>query len=211
MTVAHSKILYAATVTLLSFGIGTAVILADERGERATQLPEGTMLIGGLDQAITTATARAGDGISITTLHPVRFADGGELPAGATIRGTVTLVARAARPTAGPQLTLQFAMLDVRGQTYAVAIDPFVVRGARGAAHASGVEVTGVPDGREVWFHHPSSGPAIGTGAAVAMRDGELVLPAGKPLRVYLSAPVTVQVPPGDEAAEPAEDEREGE
>jgi hypothetical protein len=142
----------------------------------------------------------------MTTLHPVRVGDGGELPAGATIRGTVTHVRRA-RPAAAPQLTLRFALINVRGHTYAIATDPFVVRGARAASGAAGMEVTGVPDGREVWFHHPSSGPAIGTGAAVAMRDGELVLPAGKPLRVYLTTPVTLEVPPVEEIGEPAEAE----
>lgn len=214
MTLAHSKTLYVAALALLTFGVGTAVILADERGERATEMPGGTMLAGALDQAVTTATAGEGDPISLTTVHDVRFPDGGELPAGATIRGTVTAVTRDARSRAAPELTLRFTMLQVRGNTYAIATEPFVVRGARGARALSRAEVvvTGVPDGREMWSHHAASGPAIGSGAAVATLDGQLVLPAGKPLRVYLTAPVTVRVPPlteHDEASE--EDERPNE
>ncbi len=214
MTLAHSKTLYLAALALLAFGVGTAAILADERAERATEMPGGAMLAGALDQAVTTATAAVGDPISLTTVHDVRFPDGGELPAGATIRGTVTAVTRGA-PRAAPELTLRFTMLDVRGNAYAIATDPFVVRGARSAAPASrtaGVVVSGVPDGRELWTHHAASGPALGTGAAVATLEGELVLPAGKPLRVYLTAPVTVRVPPApehDEANEPGEQPHE--
>ena len=73
------------------------------------------MIIGELNDLLSTATAHAGDRFTITVRDPARFA-------GATIEGQVTNVKRSGRLTGRAEMTLNFDTIRLRdGRTYRFA------------------------------------------------------------------------------------------
>lgn len=166
-----SKVRYVAIALLLGASLATAA-RARARSP-ATTMPEGTLLLATLERSISTVYARTGDPVELRTVHRVWLPDGGEVPAGATVRGEV-LHARAGGGGDAPALMLRFTALVIDGDSYAIATPPLEVHGRR---------------------HQQTRarGPSVRSRAAVAIQGSELVLPAGKHVRVRLLAPVRVR------------------
>jgi len=167
------KVLWSAIL------VAVGLAMAGPRNDRASTLPEGTVLVAALDQSISTVDARAGDRIELRTVHPVRLPDGGEVPVGAIIRGQVTHV-QSGRGRAAPELRLQFTIIDIAEDRYAIAAVSFRVSGRRQLRINRAAA-------------RSAAGVALGTGVAVATDGRELVLPAGKRLSVRLTAPAAVR------------------
>ena len=207
------KALYVAVPVLLGVGIGSAVILGAGPERREATIPAGTTLIAALERSVSTEHNRMGDALELRTVQPVRLPDGSEIPPGAAIHGEVMHAHGGGRIAGAPELTLRFTALAIDGEIYALASDPFRIRGHNdagesaatigGGAVAGGI-VGGLLGGGKDVLKGAVAGAAIGTGVAVATDGDEIVLPTGVKLRIRLTAPVTVRYrPAADEQAEP--------
>ncbi len=202
------KALYIAVPVVLGVGIGSAVILGARPERREAIIPAGTTLVAALERSISTEHDRVGDPVVLQTVQPVRLPDGGEIPAGATVHGEVTHAQGGGRIAGTPELTLRFNALVIDDEIYALASDPFRVRGKNDAAESAatigggavaGGLVGGLLGGRKDVLKGAVAGAVIGTGVAVATKGDQIVLPRGVQLRIRLSAPVTVQYRPAAE------------
>jgi hypothetical protein len=215
MALTHPKTLYGAILVLASVGIGTAAFVAAEREEREASMPEGTMLVVALDGTLSTATARVGDPVTLHTVHAIHSRTGAVVPAGATIRGSISRIERDGAPAGGAAVTLSLATLEQDGRTLAIAALPFRVRAttARASADRADLVMDGLPGAPVLPARSVAVSPAIGDGAVLAALEGELVLPAGKPLRVYLAAPLTLRQSPArqDDERDDHDDDRDEE
>ena len=199
------KALYIAVPVLLGVGIGSAVILGAGPERREATIPTGTTLVAALERSVSTEHNRVGDAVVLQTVQSVRLPDGGEIPPGATIHGEVTRAQGGGRIAGAPELTLRFTALAIDGAIYALAADPFRVRGRSdagesaatigGGAVAGGI-VGGLVGGGKDVLKGAVAGAAIGTGVAVATKGDQIVLPGGVKLRIRLAAPVTVRYRP---------------
>ncbi len=165
-----SQVRYITLALLLGAGLATAA--SARLRSPATTMPEGTFLLATLERSISTVYARTGDPVELRTIHRVWLPDGGEVPAGTTVAGEV-LHARAGSAGAAPELMLRFTSLVIDGDRYAIASPPLEVHGR--CDHGT-----------------RARGPSARWRAAVATHGSELVLPAGKFVRVRLLEPVRV-------------------
>jgi hypothetical protein len=153
-------------------------------------VPDGTEIAVRLEQPVSSATARREDRVQASVAESVRVDGRVIIPAGATIRGIVTNVEPARRPSNGGRLELAFDQVEMANgrradiRSRVVSIDEGGLSKKRaGIGAALGGILGGMLDGKQ--------GALIGVlvgggGAVVGSKGSDVELPAGTVLSVRL-------------------------
>jgi hypothetical protein len=168
---------------------------AFDGGSREQRLPEGTSIEVRLSHALSSRVARREDRVEAVVAQPVR-ADGVlALPAGTPVRGVVTRVEAAERPSKPGRIEIEFdavyldnTRVDMRGRVAEI-------RESGGAAEKAGIGavIGGVLGGILGGKGGAIAGILMGGGGAVVATKGEDVeLPAGTVLTIRLERPLVV-------------------
>jgi hypothetical protein len=177
------------------------VAQAPEPPHEPVTLPQGTLLKVRTSEPLTSKRAKDGTPVQFTVVRDVYAAGVLAIPRGATIHGQVVDVKHSGTLGGSPELALRIDSLDLGGQDYALASDPFTVKGpnkaGRTAGNAFGGAILGALIGGAVGG---GSGAAIGAGAgavggtaASAATPGPQVwIPAEALMDFHLNAPLTV-------------------
>ncbi|HEU5154783.1 MAG TPA: hypothetical protein VFU03_08655 [Gemmatimonadales bacterium] len=200
-----SKLLVGILSLAVAGVVAAAVVTKGGRTVEAT-IPAGTSVVGALEHTISTANSDAGETVALKTTEPMQLS-AGALPAGAVLHGEVTHVKGGGRIAGAPELTLRFTRLEVDGNEYPIAADPWRVKGKDDLGESvaeigGGAVVGGVVGG--IAGHGSTKGivtgaavgAVLGTGVAVATKGGQIVLPAGQRLKVRLADAVKVKYEP---------------
>jgi hypothetical protein len=199
--------LLIGVAALAGVGIAGAAIVKSGDGERKATIPAGTMVVGALQNTVSTKTAEPGTVVVLTTTAPLVLGEGVTIPSGMQLRGEVTHAKGGGRIAGAPELTIRFTRLVVNDNRYQVAAEPFRVKGTSDAKESAieiaGGTVVGAVVGKVTGsvVRGAVIGAAIGTGVAVLTKGDQIVLPAGQRLRVRLTEPVTVRYAPADRDA----------
>jgi hypothetical protein len=164
-----------------------------DRADSATgsiTVPDGTEFAVRLEQPVSSATARREDRVEASVAESVRVNGRIVIPAGATVRGIVTNVEPARRPSNGGRLELSFDQVEMANgrradiRSRVVSIDEGGVSKKRaGIGAALGGILGGILDGKQGAL----IGVLVGGGGAVVGSKGDDVeLPAGTVLNVRL-------------------------
>jgi hypothetical protein len=168
---------------------------------------EGTMLMLAASDTITSRHNKKGETVVATSTADIRDARGNVvIPAGAVFTGTISDIAPAPHAEAAGRLVLTFNQVEFGGRTYAVAARTdslaTVLKGrgiTTGDAAKVGVgAVAGAVVGRVIGGNKTGTivggvaGAAAGTAVAAGTKDVDIVLPAGAPIRLVLTAPFSV-------------------
>jgi hypothetical protein len=194
-----------ATIALWATGCGQQSAVAET--ETMQTLIAGTGFVTALQNTVDTGRNHAGDKIALRTLEDVRVNEMTVVPAGATINGEVTHIDPAGRIAGGAELTLRFTELVLpNGTSYAISAAPIRFQG-KGDAKESAIEigggavaggvVGGILGGSDDIVKGAAAGAVVGTGVAVATKGDQIVLPAGRKMRVTLSGSVSIPAKPG--------------
>jgi len=194
MTNTTKLVRLALPAAVIGVGIAAAVMLGRAGEKKTATIPSGVLLVGTLEQTISTDHSSVGDHIALRTVEPIELGGESTIPEGVILRGEVTHVKGGGRIAGAPELALRFTELEVDGQTYKVSTETFSVTGKSDAKESAlaiggGAVVGGVLRGAKGAI----VGAAIGTGVAVATKGDQIALSAGQHLRIRLTAPVTVQ------------------
>lgn len=204
------KALSLATLAVVGVGVVTAVVVGGGRAKRKATIPAGTELVAALNHSVSTEKSHAGDAVELRTVIPIVTSDGGMIPEGAVIRGSVVEAKAGGRVAGAPVLGLRFTELEVDGHAEAIAAEAFHVTGHNDATESAvaigGGAVAGglagrVLGGKSGTLPGAVVGAAIGTGVAVSSEGDQVVLPEGQRLKIRLTGPVTVTYRPAPEPA----------
>jgi hypothetical protein len=196
----RSQLVVGGLVVAATGLLAAAVVSRTET--RELTLPSGTRIVGALEQTVSTKRNSVGDRITLISQGPVVVGETGSLPAGIAMSGEVTHIKGGGRLTGAPEITIRFNRLDIDGREYAVTAVPFRIRGRSStpetAAEIGGGAVVGGVVGAIAGsaVKGAAIGAILGTGVAVATEGDDIVLPAGRRLRVQLTEPVTVKYKP---------------
>ena len=167
-------------------------------------VPEGSSLKVRLETPLSSETARPEQPFSASTNAPL-LVDGYEaLPAGTRVTGHVSHAAGAGKVSGRGELTLEFdRILAPGGSEILIEAEP-LQRKARstvkkdaakiGGAAGVGAVVGGILGGRKGAVIGGAVGGTAGTGAVLATKGEEVVLPEGTSLDLRLRSPLTVTV-----------------
>jgi hypothetical protein len=206
----NSKTWQITAGAVLAIGAAAAVVLGGTRAKEAVTLPEGTELVATLEQDISTAHSKAGDGVTLLTVEPIQVGDN-TVPEGVEVYGSIVTAKGGGSIAGAPELALRFTALELDGERHDISADAFHVTGrneaGKSAAQIGGGAVAGgvvgrVLGGKDGTVPGAVVGAVIGTGVALDSPGDELVLPAGQRLRIRLSAPVTVSYRPHGDTRE---------
>jgi hypothetical protein len=168
---------------------------------------EGTMLMLAAADTITSRHNKKGETVVATSTADIRDAQGNVvIPAGAVFTGTISDIAPAGNANAKGRMVLTFNQVEFGGNTYAVAARTdslATVMKGRGITTGDAAKVgvgaaAGAVVGRVVGGNKTGTivggiaGAAAGTAVAAATKDVDIVLPAGAPIRLVLTAPFSV-------------------
>jgi hypothetical protein len=171
-------------------------------------LAAGTLVEAEIADAISSRHAHAGDAFTARVTEDVRSpGDWVAIPAGATVHGTVTEVSAADNTRSAGTLTLAVSSVMVAGSMYDMdaSIDALeTVNEGRGvesvdAARVAGGAAAGAILGRVIGGNAKGTiiggvvGGAAGAAVSVAMKDMDIVLPAGSRLRLTLRQPLSLK------------------
>jgi len=167
-----------------------------------TVLDEGTPLVMALETTVSTASAKPGDVVMARLLEPVRRGEKVLVPEGAEVRGKVTTAVRPGKVKGRARLVVDFERLTVDGRGHDIAAsaiditagdskkrDAAIIGGGAGA----GAIIGGIADGGKGAAIGGLIGGAAGTGAVLATRGKDVVLPAGTQVKVKLSQSLRLQ------------------
>jgi hypothetical protein len=168
---------------------------------------EGAMLMLAASDTLTSRHNKKGETVVATCTADVEDAQGRVvIPAGAVFTGTISDIAPAEHPGGEGRMVLTFNQVEFGGQTYAVAARTdslgTVMKG-RGVTVGDAAKVgvgaaAGAIAGRVIGGNKTGTivggvvGAAAGTGVAAATKDVDILLPAGAPIRLVLTAPFSV-------------------
>lgn len=175
---------------------------ATPRQVQPVTLAAGTAVEARLESAVATDKNRVGDPVVLRTTESVVTNGRTAVPAGSVVHGTVTHVRAAGRVKGAAELTVRFTELELpNGQRFAITCEPYR-QAAKGDGKESAAEIGGgaavggvlggVLGGKDDVLKGAAIGAAVGTGVAVATKGEQIVLPAGRTLRVRLASPVTL-------------------
>lgn len=170
-------------------------------------LPAGTLIDAAMTAEISSRHAKAGDPFSARVVEDVMRGGRVAIPAGSTVQGTITDVNAAANTGSPGTLTLAVHGLTVHGRSYdlSASIDSLdTIREGRGvegvdAARVAGGAAAGAILGRVIGGNSKGTivgaviGGAAGAAVSVAMKDVDIVLPAGSHLILTLRERLTVR------------------
>ena len=194
MTNTTKLVRLALPIAVVGVGIAAAVMLGRAGEKKSVTIPSGTVLVGALEQPVSTDRSSVGDRVTLQTVDPVQMGNDITIPAGLTLHGEVTHVKGGGRIAGAPELTLRFTALEVDGDRYEISAESFHIKGKSDATESAlaiggGAVVGGVLEGTK----GAVVGAAIGTGVAVATKGDQLTLASGQHLRIQLTQPVAVQ------------------
>ena len=186
----------------------------DDSGQRAAKRPEfrevtvpaGTVLRLTLATPVASDTSHVEDAVRATLRTPVTAEGIQALPVGTAVLGHVTSAERSAKVKGRASIGVRFNTIDVPGEGGREAIRTgTIVRVAPatkkkdatkiGIGAGAGAVIGGIVGGGSGAAKGAAIGGGAGTGAVLATRGDEVRLPAGTPLSVKLTAPLTVRVP----------------
>jgi hypothetical protein len=174
------------------------------RGSTVATLTAGTVVDVALGEVITSRTALAGDPFLGHVVDDVTTRDGTVvIPAGSAVRGTITEVSPASNSRSEGTLTLAVSSVTLNGTTHDLdaSIDGLeTVHQERGiekadVARVAGGAAAGAILGRVIGGNTKgtiiggAAGAVAGTAVSVAVRDMDIVLPAGAHLLLSLRSP----------------------
>ena len=167
---------------------------ATARG-RATDLPDGTEIRIRLEEPVSSKTARVEERVDATVVQSVTRDGRTAIPAGSAVRGTVSRVERAQRPSKGGRVEMTFDSLVVDGQQ--VGMDARVVNVNEGGIDKKKAGLGAVIGGVLGAVLDGGKGAVIGAivgggGAVVASSGDDVELPVGTVLTVQLERPLTL-------------------
>lgn len=167
----------------------------------------GSVVDAAITDAITSRTARAGDVFTARVVDDIRTTGGGvAIPAGSTVQGAITEVSPASDARSTGTLTLAVSSVTVRGTTYDLnaSIDSLeTVDQGRGVSGADAARVAvgaaaGAILGRVIGGNAKGTiiggvvGGVAGAAVSLAIKDMDIVLPAGSHLLLTLQERLTV-------------------
>lgn len=171
---------------------------ADAPPRRIT-VPTGTEIRVTLDRELGTRASAAGDRFTARVSEPVAVAGRVAVPRGAVLHGRVLGVEE--RGGTGVVLRLGFLTLRVRGGSPILSARLVEVRpevrtvAGQPAARVGKAAAAGGRIGTIV-RSGPDVGAVTGSGVVLATRDARAVLPEGSVMRIELTEPIRVRVPP---------------
>ena len=169
---------------------------------QAAVVPAGSQIVAALQSAVSSADAKAGDKVSLSTVDPVAVDGRTVIPAGSTINGEVTDAKSAGRIKGAAELTLRFSEIVLPdGKAYPIACEPFHAIGksaggesAReiGGGAAAGAVVGALLGKGKGALKGAAAGAAVGTGVALATKGQQIELAAGQQITLDLTTPLTL-------------------
>jgi hypothetical protein len=165
------------------------------REGRELRLEEGTSIQVRLTHALSSRTARREDPVDASVAEPVRAQGELALPAGTEVRGVVTDVERAQRPSKAGRIEIQFDAVYLDHTRFEMRGRVAEIKESTGRAQKAGIGavVGGVLGGLLGGKKGALVGILIGGGGAVVATEGEDVeLPAGTILTVRLERPLVI-------------------
>lgn len=169
---------------------------------------EGTGMTIYASDTLTSRHNHVGDAIAAVIVDPVLDADGNEIiPAGAVFLGTISDLAPAESPGGEGRMLLTFNRVEFGGTSYALQARTGSIgtrmkgRGvtAGDAAKVGAGAVVGAIAGRIIGGNKKgtaigaAAGAAAGVGIAAATRDVDIILDAGAPIELELTAPFVLE------------------
>lgn len=173
---------------------------------REVTLPAGTALAVTLATAVASDTSNVEDAVRATLRTPVLAGGVEVLPSGTAVLGHVTSANRSAKVKGRASVGVRFNTIDLPGAGGREAITSATVTRVApatkkkdatkiGIGAGAGAIIGGIVGGGDGAAKGAAIGGGAGTGAVLATRGDEVRLPAGTPLMVKLTAPLTVRVP----------------
>lgn len=168
---------------------------------------EGTALTLAANDTLTSRHNKRGETVTATLVSDVRDANGRTvIPAGAVFVGTISDLAPAEHPGGEGRMMLTFNQVEFGGNTYPVEARTDSIathmkgRGITGgdAAKVGAATAVGAAAGAIIGKNAKGAviggavGAAAGVGIAAATRDIDILLDAGAPIQLVLTAPFTV-------------------
>jgi hypothetical protein len=172
---------------------------------REVTLPAGTVLPVELTTRVGSEISNVEDTVRGTLRRPIVIGGVQALPAGTAVAGHVTAAERSARVKGRARIAFRFTTVDPPGTAERLAMKTDTVSRLApatkkqdtakiGGGAAGGAIIGGILGGGDGAAKGAAIGGAAGTGVVLATRGKEVTLPAGTPLSVTLSAPLTVRV-----------------
>ncbi|HEY7924551.1 MAG TPA: hypothetical protein VII62_15290 [Vicinamibacteria bacterium] len=182
-------------ITSLSRDIDVAFETPGSSRASSVDLPNGTEIKVRLAEPLSSKTSRVEERVVATVAEPVTRNGRTAVPAGTEVRGTVSSVQRAQRPSKGGRLEVSFDQMVMDGQR--VGMDARVVKVEEGGVDKKKAGLGAVIGGVLGAVLDGKSGALIGAivgggGAVVASSGEEVELPAGTVLTVQLERPMTL-------------------
>lgn len=172
---------------------------------REVTLPAGTALPLTLRTSIGSATSNVEDQVRATLRSAVKSGGVEALPAGTVVLGHVTGAQRSAKVKGRATVAFRFTRVDLPGEGGTTNIRTETVSrtaaGTKkedaakiGGGAVGGAIIGGILGGGDGAAKGAAIGGAGGTGVVLATRGKEVSLPAGTPLSVKLTQPLTLRV-----------------
>lgn len=185
-----------------------------------TTLEAGTGFTATLGQQLSTRDNQEGDTFTLTVAEDVTREGRVVVPGGSTVNGEVTAVQESGSSNETAVIKVDFTSVEVRGETHPLSArltsaepeqDSRTSTG-EGAAQIGAAAAAGAIVGRILGGDATGAavggavGAAAGTAVVLGTRDVDAVLPAGSPVGIALTEPLTLEVPvetgSGDDGAE---------
>ena len=170
---------------------------------RELTIPSGTTLSATLATSLSSSTSKVEDVVRATLKSPVSI-DGFELlPTGAKITGHVTKAEAAAKVKGRALLAFRFNSVDKPDGPEQISTETITREAAStkgkdaakiGIGAAAGGVIGGIVGGGSGAATGAAIGGGAGTAAVLATSGDEVTLPAGTPVTVTLTAPLTIRV-----------------
>ncbi len=170
--------------------------------KRDVTVPSGTEMAVTLREKVSTESGKPGQSFAAVTKDAIRVEGLEPVPAGSVVSGEVTNAERAGRVGGKAKLTLAFRRIELPdGKSYAISAQPLNLEGEGtakgdvekvvGGAVGGGI-LGGVLGGKKGAGKGAAAGTIAGGIFAVATRGNDIVLDAGKEIKVTLDAALTV-------------------
>jgi len=164
-------------------------------------VPTGTVLSVTLKSGLSSETSREGDLVVATLIEPLTAAGITVAPAGTELRGRVTAGRAAGKLKGRARLAFRLEEIVLGGKTLSISARAVDLSGgsqtkkntvAIGGAAGAGAVVGAIAGGKKGAAIGAAVGAAAGTGAAAIKGGDQVVLPAGQPVSVELTAALSM-------------------